>query len=329
MTLLHMDSLSLGDSALRYLQATTRITNGRWSGIGCAESSSSALLHKTIPASSTVISGVACLTSPGAGQMAFYGDSGATQHITVLYKSTGDIEVRRGTSAGTVIATAPSGYIHTDWNYFEVKVTIADAGGIVQVRMNGSVTPLINFSGDTRNGGTNLTIDKVSIGGASQARFNDWYIVNTSGSAPNNDWLGDVRVYCLQPTGNGNYSQFVGSDGNSTDNYLLTDETPYNTSDYVGSATIGQKDSYVMADLPAGVGDVFGVQEVAIVAKSDAGAGAIKQLLRVGGTDYVTSSLALSTSYSEMLNLRELNPNTGVAWTAGGVNGLELGVEVA
>lgn len=332
MTLLHMDSLSLGDSVLRYsgVGSTRLTTSPRWTGVGYTQMSASGLLPKNFTAAATVISGVAFQTTgTQVGQMSFYGDAGATQHITIRYLATGTIEVRRGGVAGTLLTSASTGILHVGtWNFVEAKVTIADSGGIVEVRVNGSPTPLINFSGDTRNNGTNLTIDRVAIGADGQVQLADWYICDGLGST-NNDFLGDVRVHCLQPNANGNYSQLVGSDGNSTDNYLLVDESPYNTTDYVGSATVGQKDSYGLPDLPAAVSTVFGVQEVAVVAKSDAGAASIKQLLRASGTDYTTSAALLSTSYTELVNLRETNPATGVAWTPAGVNGAEIGVEVA
>lgn len=328
MTLLHMDSLGLGDYTFRYTvngSAARQTTLNRFTGVPHLRLSGSDTVARSITPSATVITGYATKSS---SQLNLLGDSGATQHLTVTIFPT-TIEVRRGTSSGTLLASAVHGYVATDWVYVEVKATIADAGGIVQVRMNGNTTPVINFTGDTRNGGTSTNIDVVRLGGQSQGDFADWYICNGLGSAPTNDFLGDVRVHSLRPNGNGTYSQYVGSDGNSTDNYLLTDESPYNTTDYVGNSTVGQKDSYTLDNLPAGVTAVYGIQEVAIVAKSDAGAASIKQLLRVGGTDYTTSSFVLSTSYQEMLNIRELNPNTGVAWTPAGVDGIEAGVETA
>lgn len=329
MTLLHMDSCSLTDGIFRYAGGAnfSRMTTAtRFPGVAYSRLSGSDTVSRVITASATVVTGFA---TKGGTNVSFFSDSGVTQHITVCFLSTGSIEVRRGSAGGTLLVSAVTGYLHSDWQYMEVKITIADAGGNVQVRMNGNPTPVINYTGDTRNGGTSVNMDLVRLAGQSQGDFADWYILNALGSAPNNDFLGDVRVHCLRPNGNGTYSQYVGSDGNSTDNYLLVDETPYGTGDYVGNATIGNKDSYAIEDLPAGVTAVYGVQEIAIVAKSDAGAASIKQLLRVGGTDYTTSALVLSTAYSQMLNIRETNPNTGVAWTPAGVNGIESGVETA
>ena len=328
MTLLHMDQLSLGDWAYRYTVSGTparMTTNNRFTGVAHTRLSGSDWFAKTCTPSAAIVTGFA---AKSGASVSFFGDSGVTQHITVVITASA-IEVRRGNASGTLLASVTTGLLHTDWNYYEVKATIADAGGIVQVRQNGNPTPVINFTGDTKNAGTSTNIDYVRLAGTSQGDFADWYILNTLGSAPNNDFLGDVRVHCLRPNGNGNYSQYVGSDGNSVDNYLLTDESPFNTTDYVGSSTVGQKDSYTLDNLPAGVTAVYGVQEVAIVAKSDAGLASIKQLLRVSGTDYTTSAFALATSYQEMVNLRELNPSTGVAWTPASVDGIEAGVETA
>lgn len=330
MTLLHMDSFQLGDHALRYsgVSLTRQTSSPRFTSGAHVQSSGSVLAAKAFTAASEVVSGIAFNTDSGAAQMTFWGDSNVTQHITVLYTSGGTIEVRRGNSGGTLLASASTGLVHlTTWNYLEVKVTIHDSTGTVKVRMNGATSDLISFTGDTKNGGTNTTIDAVRVGGSSQARMCDWYICDTSGSV-NNDWLGDVRVYPLAPSGNGNYSQFVGSDGNSTDNYLLVDEQPYSAADYVGSPTSGNRDTYAMTDLPAGVATVFGTQECSIALKSDAGASTLKQALRISGTDYETTAVALSTSAAGIYNLRETNPNTAAAWTASGVNGTESGVRV-
>ena len=328
MALLHMDGFDMGDGALRYpngsgsgTNTTTRFSYGR-----SIISSGSAQIAKDIVSGSTaVISGFAMNNQ--SGSISFFSDAGATQHITVVFGSTGNIDVRRGNTGGTILASATSAY-SSGWNYFEVRCIISDTVGEVQVRVNGSASNTINLtSSDTKNGGTLTSIDRVSLYGNSQAQFDDWYIIDTTGSL-NNTYLGDCRVYTLAPSGNGNYSQFVGSDGNSTDNYLLVDEQPYSTGDYTGSATSGNRDSYVMTDLPGTATTVFGVNEVSVVFKSDAGAATMKQLLRISATDYESSAVTLSTSPSVITTLRETNPNTSAAWTPAGVNGAEAGARV-
>ena len=84
--------------------------------------------------------------------------------------------------------------------------------------------------------------------------FDDVYLMAGTGD----EFLGDCTVATLLPTGNGFVNQFVGSDGNSTDNYLLVDEQPPSSTDYVGSATTGQQDLYTLTNL-TGSGTVLAV----------------------------------------------------------------------
>lgn len=331
MTLLHMDGFDLSDNiiALNYAGAPSLFSGSSSTAFGygrsCGSGSNVAALMKSLSASSKVISGIRVLAGNGGG-LAFYGDGGTTLHVYFFLTSAGTLTVYRG--GGTTLASAsvsPAGY----WHYIEVAVTISDTVGTVEVRIDGASTPVINFSGDTKNGGTNTTIDACALYTASSSAsyFDDWYICNDQGTT-NNNFLGDVRVYTLAPNGNGNYSQFVGSDADSTNNYQLVDEQPYSTTDYVGSATSGNRDSYALTDLPANVTTVFGTQAHAIVAKADAGLQSIKQVIRVNSTDYETAATVLGSSYVSLFDLREQNPNTSAAWTPSDINGVEIGVRV-
>lgn len=262
---------------------------------------------------------------------AFYGDAGATQHITLGLNVSGQLEVRRGNFGGTLIATGTTVFGLNTWVYIECRVVISDTVGVVQVRLNGSATNEINFTGDTKNAGTNSTID--GIGGptrvASSNEFqSDLYVCDATGSV-NNTWLGDVAVRTLIPNGDGNSSQLLGSDGNSVSNYQQVDDVPYNTTDYNGSATVGQKDTYALADLPAGVTAVYGVRVNGYFAKSDAGLASAKIVTRSGGTDYAPTTRTLTTSYLEFSEIRETDPATSAAWTPANVNALQVGMEVA
>lgn len=333
MTLLFMDGFDLGDRSVRYTSGGSGTTSSTRLGYGLALNYNSTGTFATIPltASSVVVVGFAANIALNRHTVQLFGDSRATTHLSILFQTDGSIEARRGSTSGTLLASVPAASVAVGvWHYFEIKASISDTVGVVEIRVDGSSSPIINFSGDTKNAGTATTIDGVSFApnGTTNCAIDDVYILNTSGSA-NNDFLGDVRIYTLVPNGNGNSSQLVGSDGNSTDNYALVDEKPYSASDYVGSATATDKDTYAMEDLPGTVGSVFAVQEVAIAAKSDAGAGSMKQVVRRSSTDYATSSKALTTTYVPYLNLREQDPSTSSAWTPSGVNAAEAGMEVA
>ncbi|HSX06742.1 MAG TPA: hypothetical protein VLG92_03415 [Candidatus Saccharimonadia bacterium] len=293
---------------------------------------SSSVLYKTIPAANLAIIGTGM--NAGSGTVtytSFYGDSGATQHITVLRNaSTGLIEVRRGSTAGTLLATGSTTTGTNAWFYIEVSVTISATVGEVHVRLNGQSTDEVAFTGNTKNGGTNTTVDKVSIGnsGINGGYFADFYVLDNTGSA-NNTFLGDVTVRTLSPSGNGTYSQLTNSAGNSTNNYSYVNEHGYSGANYTGSVTTGLRDTYAIADLPSGVSSIYGLQVTGYMAKSDASAASAKLVLRSGGSLYYDTPRALTTSYQSYYALYESDPATSIPWSISGVNGLETGMEVA
>lgn len=334
MTLLLMEGFDLGDEDIRYPTAPTGNGLERFTG-----NISMRLVNSTIPfyftASGETFMGFAFNKGSATAQANFriMADNNTVNHLTMSITVNGGVALRRGSESGTLLASVPDGTVNmTGWNYIEMRAIIDDASGVFDVRLNGSSSSLVSFSGDTRNAGTSTNMDTLQMhatGGTSAWSIDDLYILNASGST-NNTWLGDVRVVTVRPNGNGSSSQFTGSDGNSTDNYLLVDEVGYNTTDYTGSATVGHKDLYAMSDLPAGTTNVFAVQEIMIGFKSDAGAGALKPVLRTNSTNYTGSAYALSTSASSIVApIRETNPNTGVAWTPTEIDALEAGAEVA
>jgi hypothetical protein len=318
------------------LQGTSS-TSSRFGNYALGLSSSNNL---AIPAAAKVTVGFAYNLSSFATTavpISLWGDGGTTQHLTLTIETTGVINLRRGTASGTIIATGSASWPGlSQWRSIQIQATIADAGGTCIVKLDNAT--IINFTGDTKNGGTNTTIDRISpnVGGSSAPLLDDLWICDgvdatATQGAPNNDFLGDIGVFPLHPNGNGNYSQLAGSDGNSTDNYLLVDESPPNTTDYVASATSGQHDTYTLQDLPSAAQSVIAVQPVVIASKSDTGAASIKTMLReTGGTNTTDTAAALSTSWAAYSGaIRGVKPSDGTLWAVSDVNALEAGAEVA
>lgn len=273
--------------------------------------------------------------SPTTGFIHFKSDAGATQHIKAKVNASGALEIYRGGNSGAVFGTliassAINEFIVNTWYHIEIKVVLADAGGSVEVRKNGAT--IINFSGDTKEAGTETVISRVIVGSDtttsdhSSTRQDDVYILNGAGTV-NNNFIGDSRVHNVLPNANGNYSQFVGSDGNSVDNYLLVDETPPNTTDYVGSGTSGNKDSYNFPSLPITATTVRAVGQRAYAANSDAGPRMARNLVRIGGVDYVSADYSLGATYLLFSTMFEVSPATAVAFTPAEFNGAEWGIE--
>jgi hypothetical protein len=315
----------------KYISGSLRDTGGGRSGGTAARPNGLNYQLRPADESDTLIVGLA-FQWDGADQREFLelnSDGGVTTHLALWLRSTGQIVVRRGGGTGaTVVGTTAiaTPLISGVWHYMEIKAKLHDTTGTVDVRID-EVSVLSLTGQDTKNGGTKTVFDRVSFLGF-DTWMDDVYVANTAG-AVNNNFLGDCVVETLLPTGNGNSSVLVGSDGNSTDNYLLVDEATPNTSDYVGSAVSGDKDTYAFGDITHTSGSILGVHVALYAAKTDAGARKIRSVVRSAGTDYgAATDQPISTTYAPYLDVRETDPATAAAWTGSAVNAAEFGAEV-
>jgi hypothetical protein len=334
MTLLHIDGFEGGDFTTKCVagganllrSATTRhgygfsathtVTNINWS--------------KAVTPSAKVTVGFAVRMgvfngSLGSPDCVFYADGGVRDHVGFLVTVGGAVSIARG---GVALATSATGLVTLNtWNYFEFTTTISDTVGVASVKLNG--VEVVTFTGDTKNAGTSTNIDVVLFKSGTSGNpyfWDDLYILNDLGSAPNNAPLGDVRVYNSVPTGAGNSTQLTPSTGSNWD---AVDELPPSATDYVQGSVIGNKDLYQLADLPAGIATIFGIQTTVMAKKTDAGARLLKHVVRSGGTDYADTAVALSTSDTTTTSVRQVDPATSAAWTLANVNAAEIGVEIA
>lgn len=322
--------------------ASARFGNGMRINVGNGTRSATHVFGGT---ASTIIAGFAYFRQDAPstwGSYFMFGEAGVT-HLGMGLDATNHLIVRLAGS-GAILLTSAFAW-DANWHYVELKMVIADGtGGSIQLRIDAGLTEDQTVSGiDTRNGGSGY-IDRMTFGNSSYSGtttyttiIDDLYILDSvdqsiaqPGSPANNDFLGDIRVQALFPSGNGATSNLVGSDGNSTDNYLLVDETAPNTTDYVESATVGNKDTYAYGDLTALSGTVFAIQLLPYAAKTDAGSRQIKTITRDPGstTEQDGPAQTLSTTYQYLSDIRGADP-TGAAWTVASVNADEFGVKVS
>lgn len=252
--------------------------------------------------------------------------------VELYLNADGTLAVRRsdGATGGTALGSGTTPVPLNIWNYVEWKVTADNSAGVVVVRLNGGTE--INLSSQDTQQTANARINGVSLGtftgNASGTIYDDIYVCDGSGSSPTNDFLGDVRVQALFPSGNGNSSQFDGSDGNSTDNYALVDETNQNgDTDYVESPDVGDKDTYAYGNMASTAGTVYGVQILPHVKKTDAGARSIVTVARLSATETDGPVQTLATTYQYLEDVRETKPGGG-AWSIADVNNAEFGIKV-
>lgn len=257
-----------------------------------------------------------------------YSDNNTTQHLSLSMDANNRLVVYRGSvSSGVVLGTSSVPFsILGHWRSINVYFKIDDAAGRAVVRVDGSTQ--IDFTGDTRNGGSSTDIDalRFDLPSGSTNGIADLVVCDGLGSV-NNTYPGDIACIRRLPNANGVYAEFTGTDGNSTDNYQLVDEAPSNDSDYTYATEPGKRDSYGIQDMPVSTVSIMGVRAVAKTAKSGAGAAGMSILLRENGVDTYSTSMPLSTSFAWQADtIRETKPSDSTAWSISDVNNMEIGV---
>jgi hypothetical protein len=256
---------------------------------------------------------------------------GSTIHASLALLTTGALAVYRGgVSSGTLLASSAIGLINTStWYYIEFKVTIDNAVGAYEARIDES-TVVSGTGADTQNGGTASWNTIVFGSPSNNCIVDDLYICDTSGST-NNDFLGNCQVEVIRPQTDavaaGSNAGFTPSTG--TDHGAMVDETtPNSDTDYNAGTAVGQKDSYNYPSLALS-GSIKGVKVAPFMKKTDAGARTVGTIVRRGGVNYNhANSISPTTSYRFEPQIWETDPSTTSAWDAAGVAAAEFGLEI-
>lgn len=285
-------------------------------------------VSKTIAARQILICGFAFSVSilPTTILSTFAFRDVATDQVAFRLNSDGTLTATRaGTALGTTVNNISAGTVY----FIEVKVYIHSTLGTVDIKVNGqSWLSLTNVNTQTTGNPTAnvLILGNISAGTGNSAiaYYDDLYICDNQGGV-NDDFLGDVRIEALLPTGAGDFSQWTPSAGN---NYECVDEaTPNNDTDYVNSSTVGDVDTYAMNNM-TGLGQVLAVAVQPCARNDDAGARSITSVVRTGATNYDGANKALNTDYLYYQHIWDINPGTAAAWTPSEVNAIQAGVKV-
>lgn len=223
-----------------------------------------------------------------------------------------------GTSAGAAVVAGVQ-------NHIEVQATIHPSAGTIKAWLN-EVLILNLSSQNTRQSGNSFANNVVfgaetaGVGmGATNYDYSDIHIAD--------DQVGDKRVVYLAPTGAGAFADFANTGGASNDASVADAQQNGDTS-YVSSSTIGQHDSYVLADL-SGSPTILAAAPFYCAKKTDAGTRKFKPGLRISSTNYLGTEQSPGTSYRYFMDPQLVSPATATAFTASEINGLELVEEIS
>lgn len=334
-TLEWLDGFRYGGLALRYdfvgsgcaVASGIGVDNGVDDYGFSAGFASGSVIYKNVSATATKVSGVhyripSTNTDVDREMMRFR--AGTTTHLSLwVSPTTFLVQVKRGD--GTLLGTSPSPVASAvgDICYLEMKATIDDAAGTVEVRNFGA--PIITLSGiDTRNGGSAF-VDNVGIGGFSrQDRFDDFYIDTTNFRCTTTR---TPHIRDLATVGAGSSTDW-GSVGASSNWDAVNDGISIDSdASYVASSTVGELDLYALTDFPPG-GSIVGVVQWAVARKDDASARTMAFVLKSGASESDGPGKSLTNSYACYARALETDPSTGVAFAPASFQP-EIGMKVA
>lgn len=299
-----------------------------------------ALARVLTPADNTIVLGVAfnsvsafaSLENANVGPLTV-GINGTSALVVILHAAAEQCWIRLNTNgtlsamrSTTVLGTTSAALTAGTFTFVEILLTIHNTAGVVTIRFNGA-TVLDLASQNTRNGAANAWNEirfgfYSATGLALTLHYDDLYVLDGTGSAPWNTFLGDCRVDACYPTAAGASAGWTPSAGA---NYECVDETaPNDDTDYVSTTAVAT-DTFTVQDAPVALAQVFGVQHCLSAKKTDSGICTIAPVVRQSGVDYVGSDLFPGTSYAYLLGVQATNPATGAQWTEPAFSAAEFG----
>jgi hypothetical protein len=235
--------------------------------------------------------------------------------------TSGKIEAYVG--AGLVATGTAVLSINVNAYLIELRYKIADAGGVIQVKVNGVLD--IDYSGDTKPG-TDTQMNFLLLGFVSGSTVGCYYIDDLIIDTAN--WIGDTRIQGIKPDGAGSSTQWTPSTGS---NYACVDEIPPDDIDYVAINANDQLDLYSLANPVSAINTVKCVQIQARCNKEGTPTPQnLKLAVRTHSTNYESAAQAVQANFPKSLAARwEVNPNTSTAWTLQELQDMEAGFKSA
>ena len=340
MALLFLDGVDHYDSSAEMARkwdtvdiASIQTTGGRFGG-GAVRLILNDDIEKVFTPAATIVCGFGVLLEQlqdvGNAQILRFNNSG-TVHVTISITPQGGFLVERST--GSFLGQTAGDILHGGvWHYIEVLVFISNTVGVVTIQVDGAQVD--SFTGlDTRNGGL-AQIDRIRwdyAGGTSNVMdLDDFYILDTSGSPPQDTFLGDIRIDTIFPDADGNYTEFTTTNPASpTTHWDKVEEPAVDTASFNETTTANQRDTFTMANLNAITNQtIFGLQQVSH-AQDTAGTSNFRNILRISGSDFNGATQALLNGTDAFyLEIWPLDPNAGPgAWVESVINGIESGYE--
>ena len=258
--------------------------------------------------------------------VAFYNSEGAQCYIRPL--DTHVFELWRGLATSKIDESDEDVWTDGQWYYLEGKLSCTNSSDYD-----------IRLDGETIMSGSSTDLQQQSSAGASRvylyggygqaynARYDDLYVCDDQGSR-NNDFLGEVIVRTLLPTGAGTYTQWTPSAGSNYEN--VDETTPDDDTTYNATGVLDNQDSFAVGNLPDSQVAVHGVKTRVITRKEGAGYRALKNFVVVNSSKYNETKNTLHLDYDVYDgSVLEYNPDDSQDWEVADIDAMEVGYQLA
>ncbi len=276
-------------------------------------------VRKVLPSTyGTLIFGAAIKVDDTAAGAFMSLNVGGTNKVSVSISGTQKLLILDST--GSIVGTGTTTVPLSSWFYVELKC-VKGASGTATLHLNGAA----EIAASTGNYGTSNfdTVEFANHSLSGNTKVDDVFVLDTTGSGPQNDFVGDVRVVTLYPVADGSYTQWTPDTG--TDHFSRVDELLIDgDASYVKDATPGDKDSYLMDTF---LTTIYSAQFNLGARKGESALRQIAPLIRQAGTDHVGATFTLSLDYLFYSWILDNDP-TGSPWLAATINADEFGQEL-
>lgn len=237
----------------------------------------------------------------------------------LAYNNTGHLVLWRGDNV-QLGSTSSVALATSTWATIEVGITIGNSGAAYEVRVNDQT--VISGTGDTQPG-SDTTVDNLVFLSGNAVVFTGYTNYFDDIAVDDSTWVKESLITALFPSGAGNTTELTPSGGA---NYTTVDERPPSDADYNSTAVANKKDTYAHTSLPGAASTVNCVMPVARVNRDGTTIEHAYLVVRSNGADYEGSSHLLGISPTIITDLREVDPDTSLAWSVARVNASEVGI---
>jgi hypothetical protein len=239
--------------------------------------------------------------------------------LAIRINSSGNLLAYNGTP--TLVATGSTALSADTWYRLDVKCGTSATVGAYEVKINGTS----EFSGTTNTSANQHTLIRVgkvaNRNGNTVDYFYDDLIISDSA------YVGAGAVEIMVCTSSGTYSQWTAGTGST---FAEVDDVPHDgvTSYLTATAQNDASTFNLESSATAGISGTINAVKMMVVAARVGGTNTSYQArIRNGSTDVDSATVNGVSGYTARSSIIATDPNGGIAWTTGGLDSTEIGVE--